>query len=105
MGGPEPAEWSAALSGLREPVSHLRAEALDALSSQLAACGWSLPAELEVGFAHALKDRINDSNWSVCQKALAVVGELVARGDGRFDQLAASQLIPPLLAKARARAA
>lgn len=100
--GTEPERWTAALDGLREPVSHLRSEALDALGSLLASAGWVVEPAAAEPLLGALGERLQDSNWSVCQKALSLVGELLghAAHASRLDDLASELLAPGLLAKA-----
>ena len=99
--GARPAEWDEALQALNEPVSHLRTEALDTLSSLLTQQGWSLAPVETASLVVALRERLLDSNWVVCQRALGLVAELVSQTDERIDELAAHELVQPIIEKVR----
>lgn len=99
MEGVDPVAWQAALRQLQAPAPHMRSEALDHLNTMLQDADWQLPASEAPLLVGALRERLLDSNWSVTQKCLLLIGELVQEVDQQLDALVGVQLLPGLVAK------
>ena len=91
--------WAASLAQLAAPTTNLRSEALDQITLLLQEADWRLVGVGAPELVEALRARLSDSNWSVSQKCLLLIGDLVSDADEEVDVLVRSELLPGLLAK------
>ena len=82
--------WNSALLELGGAATpQLRTEAIDRLTALLEQSDWTLPEGRGTEIAAALRDRLSDNNWSVTQRCLLLVGDLVAELDPEVCDCAA----------------
>ena len=79
--------WAASLAQLAAPTTNLRSEALDQITLLLQEADWRLVGVGAPELVEALRARLSDSNWSVSQKCLLLIGDLVSDADEEVDVL------------------
>lgn len=93
-------QWTLVLNSLGVGTPQLRCEAIDKLTELLQKNDWRLPDGRGEDLISRLRDRLSDSNWSVTQRCLLLVGDLVAElEDLQVDELVRAHLLPGLVAK------
>jgi len=91
--------WATAFSLLESSTPQQRSEGLDRIAELLQETDWKVPEGSGNTLLAALSDRLGDNNWSVAQKCLQLIGDLLAEPDAEIDGLVRAHLLNQLVVK------